>query len=387
MTLGPVPAGLLGFLGSWDQRLVRGEISWTRAFFNRGQIALACFAGALVFHTLGGNIDHWPSAILPCLAAVAIDVVINISLVSPVVVRTCQVPFASVAKAVVLDSPFPFVITYLGLAPLALLMATAVRLYGVVGLAAGVVPLLMARQVFALLNKASVARREAKAKQAMLEELQERIESERRDERARIAMDLHDGALAALFRVDLMGEVLRQDLVSGRLLELENDVPELRQATAVAADTLRSVIRGLRTSSIGAQGVCKTLDLLVEELSTRSRALFHTDIVPTAPDPATQLVVYQVAREALENAVRHSGAQNISLSLRPEGEWIRLIVRDDGAGFVRSQVDSTAHFGLDMMEQRVNQMGGFVHVASEPGWGTQVVARLHLKASRGNETS
>ncbi len=82
MTLGPVPAGLLGFLGSWDQRLVRGQISWTRDFFNRGQIALSCFAGALAFHALGGSIDRWPRAILPCLVAVGIDVIINVSLVS-----------------------------------------------------------------------------------------------------------------------------------------------------------------------------------------------------------------------------------------------------------------------------------------------------------------
>jgi hypothetical protein len=56
MTLGPVPAGLLGFAGSWDGRLLRHEISWGRAMFNRGQIALSSMAAAWVFQGLDGDV-------------------------------------------------------------------------------------------------------------------------------------------------------------------------------------------------------------------------------------------------------------------------------------------------------------------------------------------
>jgi signal transduction histidine kinase len=234
----------------------------------------------------------------------------------------------------------------------------------------------MARQVFALLKRASAANRRAKEQEVAIQQLNHRIEVERRDERARLAMDLHDGALAELYRVHLMGEVLRQDLMHGRLLELEADVPDLRNATASATDTLRALIRSLRDSSVGAQGVCKTLDLLIEELSGQTRALFHTEIAPVNASASVQLVIYQVAQEALANAVRHSDAQNIYLTLRGEDEWVRLLVRDDGCGFVRSHVDTRSHFGLSIMGQRVEKAGGLLHVASEPGWGTQVVARL-----------
>jgi len=376
MTLGPVPAGLLGFFGAWDKRWLRGEVTWARSFFNRSQIALCSLLAAMTFRALGGGVDQWPAVIGPCIAAVAVDVTVNIALVAAVAMLAHYKSFIEIARGVVLDNPLLFVATYVGLVPLALLMATAARFFGVAGLAAGVVPVLMARQVFALLKRSAMANREAQARLALIKQLNHRIESERRDERARLAMDLHDGALATLFRVHLMGEVVRQDLVSGRLLELETDVPELNDATREATDTLRGVIRRLRNSSVGAQGVCKTLDLLVEELSTHARALFHTDVMPVGATPSVQLVTYQVAREALENAVRHSGAQNIFLSLRQEGRWIRLIVRDDGSGFNPADVDSEAHFGLAIMKQRATQAGGVLYVASEPGWGTQVVARL-----------
>src|SRR4051794_10093846 len=111
MTLGPVPAGILGFLGSWDQRLIRHEISWTRAFFNRSQIAMACLAAGLVFGALGGEIEHWPDVLLPCVGAVAIDVVINASLVALVVTRSSGQTLSAVARTVVLDSPFLFIFT------------------------------------------------------------------------------------------------------------------------------------------------------------------------------------------------------------------------------------------------------------------------------------
>jgi len=375
MTLGPVPAGVLGFLGTWDARVFKGKIGWDRALFNRSQVALSSMAAAATFAALGGTLDDWTSVLAPCAAALVADQVVNVALVSTGI-RLAGGSVSEAVRFVAQDSPWVFLATFAGLAPLAVLIAVAAERYGTVGLLAGVVPILMARQVFALLKRTSVANQQAKQQQAVIRQLNNRIESERRDERARLAMDLHDGALSELYRVHLMGEVLRQDLMYGRLLELESDVPDLREATLAATESLRGLIRDLRYSSVGAQGVSKTLDLLIDELQGRTRALFHTEIDPVNPSPSVQLLVYQVAREALENSVRHSDAQNIHVRVRQEDEYIRLVVRDDGAGFAPASVDSSSHFGLTIMAQRVEAAGGLLHIASEPGWGTQVVARL-----------
>jgi len=383
MTLGPIPAGVLAVLGTWDMRLLQGDITLARDLFNRSQVALSSMLAALTFHELGGAVSNWPGVVWPCVVAAAVDGILNLSLVSAAAILKTGQPLAKVLRTAVLEHPRTFVVTYAGLAPIALLMAAAANLYGVVGLCLGLVPILMAHEVFALLKRTNLANQRAREQELLAEEFSQRIEVERRDERARIAMDLHDGALAELYRVHLMGEVLRQDLHYGRLLELETDVPELREATAAATDTLRALIRGLRDSSVGAQGVSKTLDLLIDELASKTRALFHADISPVDPAPSIQLVVYQVAREALENAVRHSDAQNIFLKLHSDGTWIRLLVRDDGTGFDRSLVDQDAHFGLAIMFQRVQGIGGEIHVASEPGWGTQVVVRLPISEGQG----
>src|SRR5262245_31655753 len=118
MTLGPVPAGVLGFCGAWDKRLFRGEITWARAFFNRSQIALASLLAAVTFQVTGGTVDQWPGVIGPCVAAVAVDIVVNVALVSVVAMLAHYKSFQEIARGVVLDNPLLFVTTYVGLIPL-----------------------------------------------------------------------------------------------------------------------------------------------------------------------------------------------------------------------------------------------------------------------------
>ena len=84
--------------------------------------------------------------------------------------------------------------------------------------------------------------------------------------------------------------------------------------------------------------------------------------------------------EALLNAVRHSGAARISVRLFRDGAEVRLIVADDGSGFVPTEVDREKHFGLQLMAERVEQAEGVLRIEACPGEGTQVVARLPIES-------
>jgi signal transduction histidine kinase len=95
--------------------------------------------------------------------------------------------------------------------------------------------------------------------------------------------------------------------------------------------------------------------------------------------PSLQLLIYQVAREALMNAVRHSGARNISIRLLKDESEARLIVGDDGTGFAKNGVDREYHFGLQLMKERVEQAEGVMHIESRLGEGTQVLVRFPLQ--------
>ena len=90
----------------------------------------------------------------------------------------------------------------------------------------------------------------------------------------------------------------------------------------------------------------------------------------------TQLLAYQVIREALNNSARHAKAQAISVRLWQTEELVRLSVKDDGMGFDPSAVDRDRHFGLQLIAERVEAARGTVVIDSRLGEGTIVSATL-----------
>lgn len=98
---------------------------------------------------------------------------------------------------------------------------------------------------------------------------------------------------------------------------------------------------------------------------------FHTNISKVDIAPEAELVLYQVAREALTNAATHSRAVNVWLDLHQDPECVWVRVRDDGIGFDAS-VESERHYGLAIMRERALSLEGQLFVDSMPGRGCEV---------------
>jgi signal transduction histidine kinase len=218
---------------------------------------------------------------------------------------------------------------------------------------------------------AAIRRKDA----ALLEAAGEAVR-ERREERLSLAGELHDEVLPSLFKVHLMGQVLRQDLARGRLLELDEDLPELLSATEDAQRAIRDLLGDLRKSPIGIGGLRETLNVLVDQLSATSPVSIRLDVDEGEATAVSELLSYQVAREALHNAVKHSKASNIHVLIAHADSSIRIAVTDDGVGFESQSVDSNRHFGLQIMAERVEAAGGHLVVDSSPGEGTTVAAAV-----------
>jgi signal transduction histidine kinase len=92
----------------------------------------------------------------------------------------------------------------------------------------------------------------------------------------------------------------------------------------------------------------------------------------------TQLLLYQLAREALANALKHAEARQVVVSLSREDGAIRLRISDDGRGFNPLLVDSANHFGLQLSRERTELAGGVMVVDTSPDGGT-VVYRLPVE--------
>ncbi len=134
------------------------------------------------------------------------------------------------------------------------------------------------------------ADRRIEVKDEALRNVEEQMLRERRDERMALAGELHDEVLPPLFKVHLMGQVLRQDLNTGRLLDLDEDLPELLSATEVAQAAIRVLVRDLRRSQLGPGG-------LVDTLRATSGAAGERRLAPIALD-LTQVKASQLSAVA-----------------------------------------------------------------------------------------
>jgi signal transduction histidine kinase len=375
----PYVAGSLSFVGTLDLREFRGEISPLRDLYNRSNVTASVFAASWIFHWFGVGVLDWPEVLILTFVALVADMVVNFSLV----ILGAHLLTGLSAKRLWTNvyggsRPEVFLGGYACFGLLAVLMATVYSAAGNAGLVAFAIPLLISRQMFTHWKRLGEANRSIAEKERALTAVSSRIADERRDERLALAAGIHDEVLPPLYKVHLMGQVVKHDLASGRLLDLESDVPELIHAVDSADSSLREMVRGLRRSTIGTAGLGETIGLLVSEVEATTHARVETFLRPVGGSPLIQLLVYQLAREALSNAARHANATTIVLVLDEDDDSIRLRITDDGQGFSMLGVDSTSHFGLQLMRERVELAGGILLVDSHPGEGTTVLARLPI---------
>jgi len=246
-----------------------------------------------------------------------------------------------------------------------------------IGFASGLLLVLGSMAYIARLDRQTRARYvELARSRHALRELSARLVDAQETERRAISRELHDE----------VGQALGALLVDiGRLsTTLSEDHPEVR----AQLDNLKSVAEGtfqsvrniallLRPSMLDDLGLAAALEWQGREVSRRSQleVSVESESVPEDLPDEYKITVYRLVQEALNNAVRHSGARNAKVEARREANSILVRVIDDGRGFdaVRSR-----GMGILGMEERVKRLGGTLRVESQPGKGATVTAELPI---------
>jgi signal transduction histidine kinase len=194
------------------------------------------------------------------------------------------------------------------------------------------------------------------------------------EDRERIAKELHDGAIQALFAVGmgLQGSALLagDDELRGRI---QDAVEELDR---VIRD-LRNYIFGLRPGILADRQLDQALQGLVEEFGQRTGVLAIAEVDPAVAAELTGRAadVVQLAREALSNVSRHAEAATCRVSLYGDENGQVLEVDDDGRGFDPAAATGTGQ-GLRNLRERAEGLGGRAEIQSAPGEGTRVRVRI-----------
>ncbi len=199
------------------------------------------------------------------------------------------------------------------------------------------------------------------------------------EERNRLARDLHDSVTQRLFSLSLTAEaaaeILDEDPERAR-----KEIAHLAELARGALGEMRDLVFELRPADLDADGLTATLRKHIEIVRRAHGAAISFDVAGDRRiDPKLELAVFRITQEALNNALRHSGASEIILKLAIGDRTITSEISDDGVGFDPSALPvRSKHLGLASMEERAQDLGGTLSVTSTPGRGTNVVMEVPL---------
>ncbi|MCB9104376.1 MAG: GAF domain-containing protein [Anaerolineales bacterium] len=196
-------------------------------------------------------------------------------------------------------------------------------------------------------------------------------------ERQRLARDLHDSVTQALYGVTLYAEAANRQLAVG---ETELAIEHLNELRATAQEALREIrllIFELRPPILEEQGLTAALQARLESVEGRSGLKTILDVADKPPDRLpldTEMGLYRIAQEALNNVLKHAQAQEVHVRLRqaPSDHKVVLEIADDGQGFDATNGIGHGRLGLHTMRERAALLGGDLTITSQPGAGTTI---------------
>jgi signal transduction histidine kinase len=214
--------------------------------------------------------------------------------------------------------------------------------------------------------------------QHALQQLSARLVDAQETERRAISRELHDevGQSLGALLVDI-GRL--STTLSGGHPEVKVQLDNLKSVAERTFQTVRNIALLLRPSMLDDLGLAAALEWQGREVSRRSEVevSVESESVPEDLPDEYKIYIYRLVQEALNNAVRHSGARNAKVVVERLEKSIVVRVTDDGRGFDPAR---SRGMGILGMEERVKHLGGTLRVESQMGKGTAVTADLPIPA-------
>jgi two-component system, NarL family, sensor histidine kinase UhpB len=187
-------------------------------------------------------------------------------------------------------------------------------------------------------------------------------------ERLRVARELHDEIGQTLTAITLQAERAAE----GDLASAPAEFGRVADAVRDSLDEVRRIARELRPEALDDLGLVNALIALCTRINAQGGPVVKRELQAALPPLSAdvELVIYRIAQESLTNAVRHSDARSVTVSLRADAETLTLRVADNGRGMPSELRDGTA--GIAGMRERALLVGGRLSIKSRPGAGTEV---------------
>lgn len=223
---------------------------------------------------------------------------------------------------------------------------------------------------------------EIEGKEAVLEEILQKVLTAQEEERRRIARQLHDettqSVLGLIMRLEAMMAAGNDNGKTKRMLT------NVRDLAVETVDNIHSIIFDLRPSVLDDLGLISALrwytENRLEVLNIKARVEITGEEIQLPPQ--IEIALFRVVQEAITNIARHASARNVILSVDYQESAISIEVEDDGRGFDTEAISFKAGqvqgLGLLGMNERITLLGGKLDIESQPNSGTRLIIEVPL---------
>lgn len=200
------------------------------------------------------------------------------------------------------------------------------------------------------------------------------------NERSKISRELHDGLGQGLTALKINLDLLAAEIEDGLSTSARDRLADTRSLASEAIEEVRELSRLLRPRMLDELGLSPTLTWYARTFGKRTGLQIELDnrCHESALSWEIETLIFRVTQEALNNVVKHSGADRARVRLRSRGNGVDLEIADSGRGFdptfLRTGVPSGS--GLAGIRDRVSLLGGKLSLQSQPGQGTIVRVRI-----------
>lgn len=200
-------------------------------------------------------------------------------------------------------------------------------------------------------------------------------------ERQRIARDLHDTSLQNLayliHKIELSGMYIEQDPLRAKL-ELSVITKNMRDII----DEIRNTIFNLRPMTFDDLGIKTAFERILEKFNEKRTYIIDTDIDDVSCENDLVMgTLYHIVRESLLNIEKHAEADRILFHCKVKNNFYHITIEDNGKGFTEDEIEEkkNKHFGLSLLKERTELLGGTINVRSKKDKGTRINIDIPMK--------
>lgn len=199
-------------------------------------------------------------------------------------------------------------------------------------------------------------------------------------DRQRIARDLHDTSLQNLanlvHRIELSSMFIDQDPVRAKL-----ELTVVNQNLRKIIDEIRNTIFNLRPMTFDDLGLKSAFQNLTDNINIDKKYIMELEIEDVScEDDLVLTAIYRIVQECLNNIDKHAEADKITFYAKNKDNFYIIDIKDNGKGFSESDIEKkqNRHFGMTVMNERVDLLGGKISISSDKGKGTHIHIEIPL---------